>query len=77
MSAASKRDAMEALTEAFRKHYGDDSAMCGHIEAYHLRNSLMQSRYNDYWGPRDSSDWRNWERCTDGRWDMKLWGTEE
>ena len=77
MSAASKRDAMEALTEAFRKHYGDESAMAGHVEAYHLRTSLAESAYVDYWSKRDSSDWRNWERCTDGRWDMKLLGTKE
>ena len=64
MSTASDRDAMEAAAEAIRKHYGDESAACGHVEAYHLRNALSESAYVDYYIQREKvrgySDAANW-----------------
>ena len=45
-----------------QQHYGDESAMVGHVEAYHLHNSLQQARYLDYWHTydviyRNTGDW--------------------
>ena len=46
-----------------QQHYGDESAMVGHIEAYHLHNSLQQARYLDFYKTfdREIRDGRTWD----------------
>ena len=72
MSAASYRDAMLALTAAFRKHYGDESAMAGHVGAYHLKNALDEAAYVDYYRQRDKR--LGWMANYDERMDMDPFG---
>ena len=36
----------EALLQ---QHYGDESAMVAHVEAWHLHNSMEAARYCDYY----------------------------
>ena len=40
-----------------QQHYGDESGMVGHIEAYHNHQAAYSLRYQDYWNRRSMNDW--------------------